>query len=142
MTRSMDHHSDNISSSILITGLNKDKTRRENGSESMYHVYFELSGSPSQEWKELFDHQWTVASAFFNDTNRPAAMVDRGFLAVHCLLSEAADPYLPALQKAVAETNIAYAAVLLREDVLQSEKEDRWKIERRAVDEMEKQLKF
>ncbi len=142
MPQPTDHHSENDPSSITITGLNKDKTRRVNGSESMYQVYFELSGSPSQEWKKLFDHEWTVASALFNDPNRPAATVDRGFLAVHCLLSEAADPYLPALQKAVAETNTAYAALLLREDVLQSEKEARWTAERRAVDDMEKTLHF
>ena len=41
-------------SEIRIERLNIDKTRKDNGSDTVYHVYFKLSEHPLPEWTVIF----------------------------------------------------------------------------------------
>jgi hypothetical protein len=121
---------------ILIVGLNTDKTRRTLGSYTVYQVYFELSGTPSLAWRDIFGREW-------KDLNpKQEAGIDGRFLVMHCPLQEIATTHLPALKKAVDATNVAYKQYA-REQVTEEErKADVWKEERRAVEDMAKSLKF
>ena len=129
--------------SIRITGLNKDKTRRADTSNGLYHVYFELSEIPPQEWKQLFDEQWKIASAAtVSKKKMNDAAIDRGFLTVLCSLSDVASIYLPELKKAIAAANILFDQYEEGEEKKLKDREQVWIDERNAIDELEKTLKF
>lgn len=109
----------------------------------MYHVYFELSEMPRQEWKQLFEEQWKIASAAAVSKKKlNDASVDRGFLTVLCLLSDVQPLILPELQKAIAVTNTFFSRYEEREEKILRDKEQVWIDERKVIDELEKTLKF
>ena len=91
---------------IRIVGLNTEKTRKMIGSETVYQVYFELSGSPPLGWRNIFEEEWKTLNL-----GRPLSLqetsVDRAFLVMHCPLEDVSKQ-TPVLKKAVAATNIAY----------------------------------
>jgi hypothetical protein len=90
------------STEVWIVGLNKDKTRKTNGSYTSYQVYFELSEAPAAIWRDIFGREW-------NDVNTlHDAKVDGRFLVISCPLVEIASIHLPGLKKAVAASNSAY----------------------------------
>lgn len=121
---------------IRIAGLNTDKTRRTLGSHTVYQVYFELSGIPPITWREIFGREW-------KDLNpKQEAGIDGRFLVMHCPLQEVATTHLPALTKAVAATNVAYKQYTREQVTKQEQKEDVWKEERKAVEDMARTLRF
>ena len=125
-----------VTPEIRIVGLNTDKTRRTLGSYTMYQVYFELSGTPSLAWRDIFGKEWKL----LNPTQE--AGIDGRFLVMHCPLQEVATIHLPALKKAVRATNVAYKQYA-REQVTEEErKADVWKQERKTVEDMAKSLRF
>jgi len=89
-----------------MTGMNTDKTRKTNNSDSRYQVYFQLSASPPRAWREMFETEWKLLhptdSQLYHDT-----VIDRGFLVFHAPLQEIA-LQLPVLKKAIAATNVEY----------------------------------
>lgn len=121
---------------IRIERLNADKTRKDIGWDTVYHVYFELSAPPAPEWRNIFARQWIGLN-----TAREAS-IDGAFLVLHCQLHEVATPLLPALKKAVAATNDAYARYAQKEATALGKREDVWKEERKAVDAMASSLRF
>ncbi len=126
---------------IRIVGLNTDKTRKTNGSDTGYEVYFELSGTPPQAWRNIFEREWKV----LNPTQArlwQEASIDRGFLVMHCTLQEIATTHLPVLKKAVAATNKTYKQYVQEQATEQEYREDVWKQERKAVDDMAESLHF
>ena len=136
MTDINENSTPNSSPEIRIVGLDTDKTRRTLGSYTVYQVYFELSGAPPPQWRDIFGREW-------KDLN-PAqeAGIDGRFLAMHCPLQEIASTHLPALKKAVAAANVAYKQYA-REQVTKEERQaDVWKQERKVVEDMAKSLRF
>jgi hypothetical protein len=121
---------------ILIERVNTDKTRKDIGSETVYHVYFELSGHPPTEWREIFGREWKR----LNLTQE--AGIDGGFLVLHCQLQEVATAQLPALEKAVAATNEAYKQYAEKEAAAHERREDVWRQERKDVDAMAASLRI
>ena len=98
---------------IRIIRLNTDKTRKTNEADIQYQVYFELSGTPVQSWRTIFEQEWKE----LNHTQPQLSIdvnVDNKFLVVHCSLQEIADIYLPALKKAVDATNKSYSQIFSR----------------------------
>jgi hypothetical protein len=125
---------------IRIIGINTDKTRRISDSETVYHVFFELSESPSVLWRSAFEQEWHV-----QNTGQPLvkidAGIDRAFLVIECTLEDIAG-YLPLLKKAVAATNCASEILVTRQDAVDKNRADRWKNERSTVERYAKLLRF
>jgi hypothetical protein len=121
---------------IRIERLNTDKTRKDIGSDTVYHVYFELSGRPSPEWRSIFGREWKVLNL------AQEAEIDGAFLVVHCQLHEVAAVQLPALKKAVAATNEAHKQYVQKVATALEHREDVWRQERRAVEDMASSLRF
>lgn len=125
---------------IRIVGLNADKTRRMIGSETIYQVYFELSGTPPQGWRTLFEQEWKALNV-----GQPLALqetsVERAFLMMQCPLEEVGSQLL-VLKKAVAAANIAYEDYARKQASEQKAREDVWKDERETVEDVAKSLRF
>jgi hypothetical protein len=125
---------------IRIVGLNTDKTRRMIGSETIYQVYFELSGMPPQGWRTIFEQEWKALNV-----GQPLALqetsVERAFLMMQCPLQEVASQ-LQVLKKAVAAANIAYEDYARKQASEQKAREDVWKDERKTVEDVAKSLHF
>jgi|WetSurMetagenome_2_1015567.scaffolds.fasta_scaffold1076667_1 hypothetical protein len=115
------------SASVKIERMNIEKTRRHAGSETVYHVYFDLSGHPPPEWRTLFFEAW-VATKLAHHVD-----IEPSFLVVRCQLEEVATVILPALKKAVTDTNAAYALFAQKEAAALEHREDLWREERERV---------
>ena len=121
---------------IRIERLNTEKTRKDIGSDTVYHVYFELSGHPPPEWRDIFGREWKG----LNLTQE--AGIEGAFLVLHCQLQEVATTQLPALKKAVAATNEAYKHYAQKEATALEHRQDAWKQERKDVDAMATSVRF
>jgi hypothetical protein len=136
MSEDRQEHSAESLPEIRIVGLNADKTRKAVGSDTVYHVYFELSAHPPSEWTTIFAREWKS----LNLTQE--ACTDGAFLVIHCQLHEVATTQLPALKKAVAATNEVYKLYAQKEAAALEHRKDVWKQERKDVDAMAKSLRF
>jgi hypothetical protein len=121
---------------VHIVRMNTDKTRKDTGSETVYHVYFELSTDPPSEWKIFFGQEWTKLNL------KESAEIDQTFLVLHCQLNEVPTSLLQALKKAVAATNAAYAQNVKKVAVDHKHRQDVWKQERADVEKMATLLRF
>lgn len=121
---------------IRIERLNTDKTRKDIGSETVYQVYFELSGPPPSEWRSIFGREWKGLNL------AQEASIDGTFLVLHCQLKEVEPTLLPALRKAVAATSDAYKLYAQSEATALEHREDVWKQERKDVDDLAASLRF
>ena len=121
---------------MRIERVNTDKTRKDTGSDIVYHVYFEMSDYPPPEWRRIFGRAWKS----LNQTRE--AYTDGAFLVLHCPLDEVATTQLEALKKVVAATNEEYARYAQNELTALQHREDLWKEERAAVDAMASLLSF
>lgn len=125
---------------IRIVSINTDKTRRLAGANSVYQIYFELSGPPPRAWRSIFQRRW-------KDLNpaRPQvwqeAVIDRDLLVLHCVLPEVV-AHLQVLKKTVAITNKTHDRYVQQQAAEEGRREDVCKQERRAVDEMAELLEF
>lgn len=125
---------------MRIVGINTDKCRRIEASESTYRIYFLLSENPGNVWKQLFDENWKALNATAGQLPRPAG-IDGGFLYAECSLEEVS-ALLPALNRVVAETSISYKKYLENHDQQRKAKEAVWNNERKSVEEMAGRLRF
>lgn len=136
MIESLEKASTSSNSEIRIERLNTDKTRKDLGSDKVYHIYFELSGNPPAEWRSIFGREWKLLN--------PAqeAAIEGAFLIIHCQLHDVALAQFPALKKAVAATNEAYRKYAQTEAKDIGLREDAWAQERKDVDDMATSLRF
>src|SRR5512136_1598908 len=86
---------------IRIVGLNTEKTRKLYGSDTIYEVYFALSGTPSLAWRDIYKREGATINPT-QDVN-----IEREFLVIRCSLEEVAI-HLPFLKKTVDATNKKY----------------------------------
>lgn len=121
---------------IRILRLNSDKTRKDTGSDTVYHVYFELSAPPPTEWRNIFGREWDR----LNQAQK--ASVEGPFLVLHCTLPEVAATQLPTVNKAIAATNEAYTHYAQTEATALEHREDVWRVEREDVEAMARSLRF
>ncbi|MBI1804806.1 MAG: hypothetical protein HY033_13370 [Ignavibacteriae bacterium] len=142
MSDTQQHSSAASTAEIRIVGLNTDKTRKTEKSDTLYQVYFELSGTPSQTWRNSFEREWKALNpAFRQQAGWQEASIDREFLVIHCTLQEVATQ-LQVLKKAIAATNKTYEHDVQEQAAEQERRDDVWKLERKAVDDMAKSLRF
>lgn len=121
---------------IRLERVNTDKTRRDSDSETAYHVYFELSGHPPPEWRNIFEQEKKAMSLTFETD------IDGAFLVLHCQLHEVATAALPALKRVMTATNNSYKRYAQTESAALEHREDVWKQERKDVDAMSSELRF
>jgi len=121
---------------MRIERLNTDKTRKDFGSDTIYHVYFELSGNPPPQWRTIFRREWMSLNL------KREADVDGGFVVLHSPLDEVATSHFAALKKIVAVTNEEYKRYAQRESTALQHREDLWKQERDAVETVASSLDF
>jgi hypothetical protein len=140
MSETQQHSSVEFTSDIRIVGLNREKTRLANGSDIIYNVHFELSGTPPIVWRNIFEGEWKVLNPAQPHLWQ-ATGIERGFLVIHCPLQEIA-AQLPVLKKAIAATNKTYEQYAQEQATEQKHREDVWKRERKAVDDIAETLKF
>jgi len=125
---------------IRIVALNTDKTRKMIGSDTLYQVYFELSGIPPLAWRTTFEQEWKALNVG-QPLSLQEASIDRAFLVMHCSLQEVAR-HVPVLKKAIESTNRAYRQYVLNQATEEKGREDVWKDERKNVDDVAKSLNF
>jgi hypothetical protein len=125
---------------IRIVCINTDKTRRMIGSETVYQVYFELSGSPTQAWRTVFEQEWKTLHSG-QSLSLQETSIDRSFLLMNCPLEDIAKQ-LPVLKKAVAAANAAYVENERKQAMDQKVREDIWKDERKTVEDTVQSLHF
>ena len=121
---------------LRIKRFNSDKTRKDFGSDTVYHVYFELSRDPPPEWRDIFGREWKR----LNLTQE--AGIDGTFLVLHCQIQEVASMLLPALKKAVGATNAAYKEYVQKEAAALELREDVWREERKGIEALGASLRF
>ena len=126
---------------IRIVGLNRDKTRKTNESDTVYQVYFELSAIPPLAWRDIFEQEWKALNMTQPHLWEEAS-IDRAFLVMHCPLQEIAATHFPVLKKAVAQTNKTYRQYAQEQATEHEHRVDVWKQERKAVDDMAESLNF
>lgn len=129
-----------FASDIRIVCLNREKTRLASGSDTIYNVHFALSGIPPIVWRNVFEGEWKVLT-LAQPHLWQATGIERGFLVIHCPLQEIA-AHLPVLKKAIVATNKAYEQCVREQATEQKHREDVWKQERKAVDDLAETLKF
>lgn len=120
---------------IRLVRLSTDKTRRIEGSFTGYHVYFELSRTPSTAWRNIFAQEWSDVNPM------QEAGIDGGFLVMHCPLQKITF-HLPVLKKVIAATNEAYKQYAQEQATEQERQEDVWKDERKSVEDVAQSLHF
>jgi hypothetical protein len=120
---------------IRIVGLNTEKTRKAYGSDTIYEVYFDLSGTPSLAWRDIYKREGVI----INPTQE--INIERGFLIMQCPLQEVAI-HLPFLKKTVDATNKKYRQYVQEQVTEQEHKVDEWERERKAVEDIAKSLHF
>ena len=128
--------SPNPAPAIRIKRLLTDKTRKDSGSDTVYHVYFELTAFPPPEWIAIFGREWDRLK-----TSRKVE-IDGGSLVIHCEINEVPSPLLPALKQAVETANAAFGQYAVKEASAQEQREDVWKQERTIVEAMAASLRF
>jgi hypothetical protein len=121
---------------IRIVRVNTDKTRKDFGSDTVYHVYFELSSDPPSEWRIFFGLEWAKLNV------KEVAVIDQSFIVLHCQLDAVPTLLFPALKKAVAAANVAYAQNVVKVAADQERRRDVWKQDRNDVDKMTTLLRF
>lgn len=121
---------------IRIVRMNPDKTRKDTGSENVYHVYFELSADPPAEWKVFFGLEWGKLNV------KEVAVMDQAFIVLHCQLDAVPTLLLPLLKKAVAASNAAYAQNVIKVAADHERLQDIWKQDRKSVENMATSLRF
>ena len=93
-----------LASEFRITGLNRDLTRKTGKIDTLYEVYFDLSGVPSAAWAKILLREWKrlnpTQPRLWNQLS-----VDRKFLVMGWPPQEIVQKHLPVLKLAVASTN-------------------------------------
>jgi hypothetical protein len=120
---------------MRIVGLNTNKTRKTYGSDTVYEVYFELSGTSSLAWKDIFKREWKIT----NSTHE--VNIDKEFLLMHCPLKEIVTR-LPFLKEAVDVTNKKYRQYIKEQAIEWGRRDDIWKQARKDVEDVAKSLHF
>ena len=124
---------------MRIVGLNREKTRKVDGSDLAYQVYFDLSGTPPRAWRNIFEREWM---ALTQPSLWQRASIDNTCLVMHCPLQDVAALLLPMLKSVVAATNASFMKYAQEQATVDEHSEEVWVSERKAVDEMATLLHF
>jgi len=123
---------------IKIRGLDKSKLYKPDSNKAMYHVYFELSVHPPQEWVQIFEAE----RQFPRHTMWRHAWVEDEYIVVHCVPEEVKQYHLPDIREDVTNTNIKYREYLRKVSAARAREAQKEGKERREVDGALEDLDF
>jgi len=120
---------------LRIVGLNSNKTRKTYGSDTVYEVYFELSGTSSLAWKDIFKREWKLTNSAHE------VSIDKEFLLMHCPLKEIVI-HLPFLKDLVDATNKKYRQYIKEQATDWGHRDGIWEQSRKDIEAVVKSLHF
>ncbi|MEQ8767531.1 MAG: toll/interleukin-1 receptor domain-containing protein [Planctomycetota bacterium] len=95
---------------IRIVGVDKDRAYRPDPQKLLYHVYFELSAHPPQEWVQIFEAE----RQFPRHTMWRHAWVEGNYVVVQCVPEEVKKYHLSDIKQDVTSSNAKYREYLKR----------------------------
>lgn len=95
---------------IRIVGVDKDRAYRPDPEKLLYHVYFELSAHPPQEWVQIFEAE----RQFPRHTMWRHAWIEGNYVVVHCVPEEVKKYHLSDIKQDVTNSNSKYREYLKR----------------------------
>lgn len=95
---------------IRILGVDSNRLYRPDPQKALYHVYFELSTSPPQEWSQIFEAE----RRFPRHTMWRRAWIEGRYIIVHCVPDEVKKYHLNDIKQDVTNSNAKYREYLRR----------------------------
>lgn len=95
---------------IRIIGIDKNRAYRPDPEKLLYHVYFELSAHPPQEWVQVFDAE----RQFPRHTMWRHAWIEGNYAVVHCVPEEVKKYHLQDIKQDITNSNAKYREYLKR----------------------------
>jgi len=95
---------------ICIVGMDKDRAYRPDPEKLLYHLYFELSTHPPQEWVQIFEAE----RQFPRHTMWRHAWIEGNHVVVHCAPDEVKKYHLRDIKEDVSNSNAKYRGYLKR----------------------------
>lgn len=124
---------------IRLTGFDDRATVQRDGSRShFWDVHLVLSAPPPAEWIALFEPVWKAR----DDPQKRATVIVGAHLVVKCPLSEVEALQLPALKRAITETNLQYRQELRREQLKETARREADATVQREIQTLKSRLKF
>ena len=132
---------------IKIVGIDKDRsgpaedadvhTPEHLAGDVEWDVYLQLSSWVSGDWLRLFQTEWMRSSL----DPKPRVTAYTHQLVLHCTLDDV-ERNLPEVRRAVAETNLSYRDHLEHQGRIAAQREERERIARARLEQLEKRLNF
>jgi len=95
---------------VRILGIDNQRLYRPDPQKALYHVYFELSASPPQDWAQIFDAE----RRFPRHTMWRRAWIEGKYIVVHCVPEEIKKYHLNDIKQDVNSSNQKYRENLRR----------------------------
>lgn len=95
---------------IKIVGVDRSKTYRPDLKKALFHIYFELSSYPTQEWAQIFEAE----RQFPRHTMWRHAWLEDKYVVVHCVPDEVKKFHLNDITEDVTNSNRKYREFLKR----------------------------
>jgi len=96
---------------IRLVGVDKTRAYRPDPDKALFHIFFELSAHPPQEWVQIFEAE----RQFPRHTMWRHAWIEDNYVVVHCVPDEVKKYHLQDVKQDVASSNAKYRAYLQRE---------------------------
>jgi len=95
---------------IKVIGVDKGKAYRPDTEKALYHIYFELSSYPTQEWVQIFEAE----RQFPRHTMWRRAWIEGKYVVVHCVPEEVKKYHLRDVTEDVGNSNTKYREFMRR----------------------------
>ena len=92
--------------------VDKDRAYKPDETMALYHVYLQLSETPSSEWTEIFDAE----RQFPRHSMWRRAWIESDCIVIHCVPDEIKEYHLRDLKEDVSTCNRKYREFLMRLD--------------------------
>ncbi len=121
-----------------IKGVDKSRLYKPDPEKALYHVYFELSVRPPQEWVQIFEAE----RRFPRHTMWRHAWVEDDYIVVHCVPEEVKKHHLRDIAEDVSNTNTKYREHLRKVSADRAREAQREGKERDEIDRALEDLDF
>lgn len=123
---------------VKIKRLDKSRLYKPDPEMALYHVYFELSVHPPQEWVQIFEAE----RQFPRHTMWRHAWIEDKYIVVHCAPEEVKKYHLNDIKEDVDNSNTKYREYLRKVSAARAREAQREEKEREQVDSAFEDLDF